>query len=150
MNKSLVWERWTPSIAQSVSGIEANSTSWCTGIGLAWTCMWLSDWFFIGHRDFCPSSYSCPYLAPDSRDLHCAKSLLAPLQLFLLNILSSSFFYSNISIKALPSVFYLPEIHSNLLTADVSPAAILRSSADLLTFIFLHWTCHGFLRYRRF
>lgn len=48
------------------------------------------------------------------------QNLLAPVQLFLLNELSNNFFYSNISIKVFPSVFYLSEIHSNLLTADVS------------------------------
>lgn len=89
-------------------------------MGVAWTCTCLSVWFSISHHDFCPSSYAFSSLAPDSRELHCAKLLLVPLQLFLLNILSDGSFYSNISIKVLPSVFCLPEIHSNLLTADVS------------------------------
>ena len=80
----------------------------------------LSDWFSINHCDFCPSFHTLSSLAPNSKELYCAKSLLAPLQLFLLNKLSTSSFYSNISIKMLPSVFCFPEIRSNLLTADVS------------------------------
>lgn len=83
-------------------------------MGVAWTCTCLSVWFSISHHDFCPSSHTLSSLAPNSRELHCAKLLLVPLQLFLLNILSDHSFYSNISIKVLPSVFCLPEIHSNL------------------------------------
>lgn len=83
-------------------------------MGVAWTGTCLSHWFSISHHDFWASFHTFPYLAPASRELHCAKSLLAPLQLFLLNTLCNCFFYSNISIKVLPSVFCLQEIHSNL------------------------------------
>ena len=107
-------------ITQSISGTEANTTSWCTRMGVAWARTCLSDWVSISHRASCPPSHTFSSLALDSREPHCAKSLWAPLQLFLLNILSNSSFYSNISIKVLPSVFCLPEIYSNLLTADVS------------------------------
>ena len=121
VNKPSVWEPW---IFLSVS-LNLYLTLRQTALPNAQEWGWpeharLLDWFSINHCDCCPFFHTLSSFAPNLQEQHSAKSLLAPLQLFLLNILSNNSFYSNISIKILPSVFFLPKIHSNLLTADVS------------------------------
>ena len=121
MNKPSVWEPW---IFLSVS-LNLYLTPRQTALPDAQEWRWPeharpSDWFSISHCDCCPSYHTLSSSAPNFQEQHSAKSLLVPLRLFLLNILSNNSFYSNISIKMLPSVFCLPKIHSNILTADVS------------------------------
>lgn len=122
MNKPSVWEPWI-SLNMSFNLYLAlkqmslpNAQEW----GWPEHAYVFSVWYSISHHDFCLTSHTLSSLAPNSRELHCAKLLLVPLQVFLLNILSNHSFYSNISIKVFPSVFCLSGIHSNLLTADVS------------------------------
>lgn len=86
-------------------------------MGMAWNAH-LSDWISISHCTFCLSFHTLSSF--QFQELHCTKLLLTSLQLFLLNVLSNSSFYSNIFFNVLPSVFCLPEIHPYVLTADVS------------------------------